>query len=368
MDRNSSGTSPLSVDHVAMSRRCEECRAVLDPTKILRCTKCKACCYCSRECQTRNWRIHKRVCSTDPALRPFIRVEMAVERALTKQPPMEQAPKDAFCYICLEGDGKSKSSKLMRGCACRGDSAGFVHLECLTKLAMSKEASGDLNIDNHSWLICGNCKQPFTGALGLEMTRRFWRYLRSTQDLTRRYNSMRTLATILSFCGQIDAASELLEEASTYVGNDKTRLGQINLLRANALMKNNRNLEALGLLQANLPELKACAAISTSHLYGQTMLESAHALLHLGRYQEAHETTSEIVPYAKVKFGLENPVTLKAMRAYAAACAELGRVEEAKATFADVLATQTRVLGRDHFNTQSTRRCMRSYGFAVPSG
>ena len=37
--------------------------------------------------QTRNWRLHKRVCSTDPLLRPFIRVEMAVERTLATQAP-----------------------------------------------------------------------------------------------------------------------------------------------------------------------------------------------------------------------------------------------------------------------------------------
>ena len=89
--------------------------------------------YCSKACQTRNWKLHKRVCSTDPALRPFMPVEMAIERAVA----------DATCYICLEGEGSGKSSKLMRGCACRGDSAGFVHIKCLTELAMSKEASGD---------------------------------------------------------------------------------------------------------------------------------------------------------------------------------------------------------------------------------
>ena len=100
-------------------RRCEECWAVLDPTKILRCTKCKACCYCSRECQTRNWRrLHKRVCASEPSMRPFIRVEMAVERVLKILPPMDEAPKGATCYICLDGEDGGRSSKLMRGCAC----------------------------------------------------------------------------------------------------------------------------------------------------------------------------------------------------------------------------------------------------------
>ena len=57
----------------------------------------------------------------------------------------------------------------MRGCACRGDSAGFVHLECLTELAMSKEASGDPSGDRQAvfdaWSKCGNCKQDFLDAL-----------------------------------------------------------------------------------------------------------------------------------------------------------------------------------------------------------
>ena len=137
-----------------ITHRCEECWAVLDPAKVLRCTKCKACRYCSRECQTRNWRLHKRVCSTDPALRRFMPVEMAVERILTTL-PKTKAPKEATCYICLEGDGTSSSSKLMRGCACRGDSAGFVHLECLTELAISKEASGDRRAVFAAWYTAG---------------------------------------------------------------------------------------------------------------------------------------------------------------------------------------------------------------------
>ena len=92
--RKPSGSGTRAFDYHAFDYHCEECWAVLDPAKVLRCTKCKACRYCSRECQTKNWKLHKRVCSTDPVLRPFIRVEMAVERALTKQPKV-RAPKDA---------------------------------------------------------------------------------------------------------------------------------------------------------------------------------------------------------------------------------------------------------------------------------
>ena len=97
----------------------------------LRCTKCKTSYYCSRDCQAKDWNVHKLICSTDPAKRGTVSVELAIERALAKQPPMEEAPKDACCYICLEGDGEEK---LMRGCACRGDSAGFVHLKCFNEV------------------------------------------------------------------------------------------------------------------------------------------------------------------------------------------------------------------------------------------
>ena len=104
---------------------------------------------------------------------------MAIERALAKQPKIK-APKEAFCYIYLEGEGEAKSTpKLMRGCACRGASAGFVHLKCLMELVATKEASGEAV--SNACLECCNCKQRFEGALQLEMRRHFWRRSRSSQ-------------------------------------------------------------------------------------------------------------------------------------------------------------------------------------------
>ena len=341
--------------------RCEECRAVLDPAKVLRCTKCKACFYCSAACQKRNWRIHKRVCTPDPLLRPFIRVEMAIERALKRQPKIQQAPNDARCYICLEGDD---GGKLMRGCACRGDSAGFVHLECLTEFAMSKEASDDLHTVFTGWLRCGNCKQDFQGALELEMKRRSWRRYRSSQDLGLRYNSTRFLATNFRNGDEFDAANQLLDDASTFAANGEQLLG-LKLLRAELLIKNGQSLEALGLLQAMLPE----ATVATNpHIYAHLMHEIADVLLALGRYQEAYEMATELGAFAKANFGPEHPASLAGMRLYAAACAKLGRVEEAKANFEDVLTTETRVFGCDHPFTQITWKQMRIYGVAKPSG
>ena len=97
------------------------------------------------------------------------------------------------------------------------------------------------------------------------------------------------------------------------------------------------------------------------------MRTMADVLHELGRYQEAHEIATEFIAFAKAKFGPEDPRTLQAMTIYAMACAGLGRLEEAKANFEDVLTTQTRVFGRYHPDTQVTRHNMRLYGFAVPS-
>ena len=99
-------------------------------------------------------------------MKPHVPIEMAAERVLKRLPSQEKAPADATCYICLDHD-----SKLMRGCACRGDSAGFVHLECLIEFAERNEEDWS----RQSFAFCIICKQGFTGALRLQLLRRWWR-------------------------------------------------------------------------------------------------------------------------------------------------------------------------------------------------
>ena len=166
--------------------------------------------------------------------------------------------------------------------------------------------------------------------------------------------------------GEVDPASKLLDDASNCVGDNRGMLLDLKLRRAEVLRAVDRKPEALGLLQAILPEVKVNTA--NPNLYGQTMLQIFHTLLGLDRYQEAHEAAAELVAHCKVKFGMEDPKTMAAMTEYASICAMLGRVEEAKAIYEDLLTTQTRVLGRDHPSTQSIWQVMRIYGFAEPSG
>ena len=278
---------------------------------------------------------------------------MAVERAVAKQPTV-QAPKDARCYICLEEDAASASSKLMRGCACRGNSAGFAHLECLAELAESKEASGDVVAIFNAWIRCGNCKQRHGGPLGLELRRRFWRRYRSGRNPLG-YDANKFLANWLAEDGEIDAVNQLLDEASTYVGNNKSALLDLNINRVKALAKNGQNLEeALERLHAILPEAKE----DTAHpfQYFQAMRKYVEVLTDLDRKQEAHEASAEMAAFTKTAFGLNHENTLVARKMYASACAELGRFEESSAIIEEILTTETRIYGPDHIITQETRR------------
>ena len=329
-----------------MARSCEECGA----EATMHCANCEVAFYCSKACQKKHWkRGHKRVCP----------VEIAFQRALGRLPPMDQAPKDARCYICLDGEEEGK--KLLRGCACRGDSAGFVHVECLTELAMSKEASGgDPQAVFDAWITCGNCKQQFSGALDGKMIRQFWRRHRSNQDVGLRYNSTKYLVSFLGKCGEVDAATQLLDEASTWLGKNTEALLDMKLLRAELLRANEQNVESLELLIATLPEAKAWTAVNPQ-CYFFALVKVAELLLFLEKNQEGHDAAVELLAFSKAHFGRDDFPTLMAKNLRALACAKLGRTDESKAIWDDVLKTQTRIYGRDHPNTQETRNIMSTF-------
>ena len=329
------------------NRVCDECGAT---GAKLRCTKCKACFYCSEKCQKRNWkRIHKRVCSTDPSMRRFIRVEMAVERSLEKE-STDEAPNDATCYICREGEAEGK---LMRGCACRGASAGFVHLKCLTELAVSKEVPEGNPSDSqaHAWTKCVNCKQQLTGTLAIEMQRRLWRRYRSDSHPVMAYFAMRSLATSLGGRGEADAATHLFDEGLKLMDNDLTRL-DMKRHRFTMLKKDGQKLEALELLHEILPEAKVCCE---PERYAESLWNIAEVLLDLDRIQEAHERAAETVAFSEAKFRMDYSGTLQAKKTYAITCAKLGRIDESKALFEAILKTETRIYGSDHQFTKTTR-------------
>ena len=294
-------------------------------------------------------------------------VEMAVERALKRQPKIQRAPKDAMCYICLEGDGEQK---LMRGCACRGDSAGFVHLECLVELAKSKlvddeEEQARIREAIDAWLRCGNCKQNFTGALELEMKRRFWRYHRSgRRSNVLGYNAMTSLATCLGIGGEIDVDNHLKDEASQkFGGNHKALHVNAKISKADMLATNGQHDAALDLLKSALPE-SMDEVSENPDLFFTAVYQQVRVLLALHRDQEAYEAACTLVVFAKAHYKPEDVKIMSARKVYAVICGNLGRIDESKAIFEDLLTAEIRILGRDHLHTQDTREYLQQFGFS----
>ena len=258
---------------------------------------------------------------------------MAIERVLKKLPKME-APKDARCYICLEG-----GDDLKRGCGCRGDSAGFVHVECLTKFAVSKEATGDADLVQSGWMRCVNCLQPFAGALDVEMTRELWRRHRNNFS-----ESSKVLGDLLGVNGEPEAANLLYGETSA----------DLELSRSTILIESGKLLEALDLLTRIGPEAKT---------YYHAKVNIAHVFLRLHRYQDAVSLLKDLLPALNVDYGLDAPPTFAALNLYAVACAKVGNFLESKKIFYDILHRQSRIFGPHHPMTSHTRNSMASFGW-----
>ena len=72
------------------------------------------------------------------------------------------APADNDCWICYE-DSQSISNPILRECACRGESNGYVHVNCLVKLAITKAGNKDQEgiDDENLFTQCITCKQEF---------------------------------------------------------------------------------------------------------------------------------------------------------------------------------------------------------------
>jgi len=327
-----------------ISQRCEHCRKE-GATK--RCVKCTTCFYCDRNCQTKNWKqMHKRVCSEDPAIRPHVPIEMAVERALKRLPSQETAPADATCYICLDHD-----SKLVRGCACRGESAGFVHLECLIELAErdEKESMG------RSFSYCINCKQGFTGALRLQLVRHEWRRLRdeSVESILFLVSS-HLLGQVLKMYGEEDAGNRLIDAIS----NSSRHVGAYRKLEVAERMAEERPEEALKLAEEVLSQAKQDGDLTLTF---SAQCQYMQVALRLKRYEEIVAMATEYLESVKTSCGDSSDQALierknRILEVLACACGKTGRFDESRRAFDELIASATRILGREH---ETTRRYFR---------
>ena len=169
---------------------------------------------------------------------------------------------------------------------------------------------------------------------------------------------MRGISWPLHLNGEKDIAKNLYDEASKIFGNASSL--HVTIGRASALSRSGQKFEALQLLEATLPKVKACG---DAEVYYEAMLNFAGLFKYFDRKQEAHETAAQLIEYSMAKFGPEDSKTLLIKDLYACTCADLGRFAESKKTFENVLTAFTRIFGRDHPFTESTRTNMQRNGF-----
>jgi len=317
-----------------------------------RCSKCQGCWSCDNACAKRAWRLHKLFCTENPTLKRHVPTELAIERALTRIPKAEEVPDDAVCYVCHHRHGPDGSAVPLRGCACRGPSAGFAHVDCLVEMAsrnkfVTVEGRGPIS----RWRHCATCHQQFTGALEIEMARRCWRYFRDTPSRVDKCHAGKSLAGVLATFGELDVVERLHDEAGRGVADDNLILS-MEAERARSLVKLFRPRDALEILSRVRPrmELRANAHVRIKYNYVMST-----TLAVLGRVEDALPLTADVVECARTdQYGPHSAGTLNAMDFRAVFLQKNGGFEEAKVMLRHVLAARTRLLGPNHEQTRRT--------------
>mmetsp|Transcript_4232 Transcript_4232/g.9551 ORF Transcript_4232/g.9551 Transcript_4232/m.9551 type:complete len:156 (+) Transcript_4232:11026-11493(+) len=82
---------------------------------------------------------------------------------------------EPHCYICLEEGSDESGQLLMRGCSCRGESAGFGHVSCIVRYAEQKSLNSSLDLDEFKepWEVCTICHQAYMNKLAVKLTTEF---------------------------------------------------------------------------------------------------------------------------------------------------------------------------------------------------
>jgi hypothetical protein len=113
---------------------------------------------------------------------------------------MSSVPGSVVCYFCLGEEDDDEP--LARDCSCRGDSAGFAHLSCMSSYAEQKckAASGttDMNAFSEPWRICNNCKQPFKNQLAVDISSAFVSFAEATysHEGSSKWGKMKVMAAL----------------------------------------------------------------------------------------------------------------------------------------------------------------------------
>lgn len=285
------------------------------------------------------------------------------------------------CYICMEildGDGDN----CVRGCACRGDSAGFAHLSCLAQQAlgiMQARIPGDLGANLYEfayplvgpaidgWHMCQICKSPHTTdiatALGWTCFRLCIIMGRPEEDgircmaLTLLSNSLQKEGTYQEALPMIEA---LLATVRRAWPDNTNELIQTSANLANVYGECDKIEEAAALYKDLYEQM--CALHGPESVYPATMGSNyAQTLIRVERFADAQAIGREIVQWAHRN--PDSPHSFHIAKAlmdslYKDPNASVDDLREAVEVFENIPATSSRVLGTGHPDTKNYEKAL----------
>ena len=296
---------------------CGHCGAEKALGAMKKCGKCRAVHYCDGACQRAHWKRggHKGMCREQFA-----------------------------CTICLDDD--AYPLPIQCGCGCR-DAAGCAHVACKAEYA-AHQGPGF----HTGWLECPTCKQKYTGAMKLDLAEALCTRLqeRPGED-DDRLLAQTTLANAHMQAGRVAEAvglnRDILAVRRRVDGPDhqQTLLVAGNL--GTTLLHQGKHSEAEVLLRDTLAGQQV--AFGPEHIYTlHTAGGLALALQNQCKEAEAEPVVRNTLSIQQRVLGEGHVDTIDTARNLASLLAKTGRYADAGELARGTLAQATRTLGPDH--------------------
>jgi tetratricopeptide (TPR) repeat protein len=270
-------------------------------------------------------------------------------------PQVQAAPPTPACWICMEGEGRSRSAKLLcTGCGCCGG-AGLGHLACLAKYACTRndDATGGWR-----WSHCPTCKQVYTGEAKLGLARAHWELVRARPVEDQEWlQAGRQLAGALRDEGDFEAALPLYEQGlavqrRTSGDEDNKTLATMNNL---ALLHRAMGNPALALPLATEVLAATRRTQGNDHIATLTSINNLGGLhTQLGGCEIALPLYEEALASGRRTLGDAHVHTLTFIRSLGRLRGLMGEPAVGAALLREAVAGFRRVLGEDHPRTRET--------------
>jgi tetratricopeptide (TPR) repeat protein len=267
--------------------------------------------------------------------------------------PKEDTGARPCCWICLE-QASDDDGPLLRGCACRGNDSGWVHVECIVKGAQANEKL---------WRICPTCRQRFTGKLFLQLARERYRLSRLPSSAAapaepgeweRDTAAMYMLTHALSEMGEhteaVRIGRDLVAACRSRYGDASERTLRATLILASAY-------HDLGDLTSALP-LQVEGLAEYRRLYGNDDPDTLNCIAHLasmrtrmGHFDAALSLYDECLTTGRRVLSADDPGLHAHIHSTAILHTKMGKYDMALPLMQEALTASHQLLGRQHPHT-----------------